>query len=105
MGSAVIARTADEMEAETDVVIDAENCDVMDAKTTDEMTNEKDAEILETKTRAPPMTGEVPPHHLVSPRVCVTRTKSARSYSTKTGRGQSANFLIGDHQGFPGEAQ
>ena len=30
-----------------DVVMDAENGDVMDAKTTDEMTNDKDAEILE----------------------------------------------------------
>ena len=46
MGSAEIARTTDEMEAEMDVVMDAGNCDVMDAKTTDEMTNEKDAEIL-----------------------------------------------------------
>ena len=39
MGSAEIARTTDEMEAEMDVVMDAENGDVMDAKTTDEITN------------------------------------------------------------------
>ena len=37
----------DEMKAEMDVEIDAENGDVMDAKTTEEITNEKDAEILE----------------------------------------------------------
>ena len=35
MGSAEIAKTTDEMEAEMDVEMDAENGDVMDAKTTD----------------------------------------------------------------------
>ena len=65
------------MEAEMNVEIDAENGDVMDTKTTDEMTNETDAEILETETRVPTMSGEVPPHHLDSPRVRVTRTRSA----------------------------
>ena len=34
MGSAEITKTTDEMEAEMDVVMDAENNDVMDAKTT-----------------------------------------------------------------------
>ena len=53
MGSAEIARTTDEMEAEMDVVMDAKNGDAMDAKTTDEMTNQNDAEILETETREP----------------------------------------------------
>ena len=48
MGSAEIARTTDEMEAEIEVVTDAENGDGMVAKTTNEMTNEKDAEILQT---------------------------------------------------------
>ena len=47
MDSAEIAKTTEEMEAEIDVVTDAEYGDVMDAKTTAEMTNEKDAEILE----------------------------------------------------------
>ena len=51
MSSAEIAKTTDEMEAE----MDAGNGDVMDAKTTAEMTNEKDAEILETETRVPTM--------------------------------------------------
>ena len=64
------------MEAEMDVVMEAENGDVMDAKTTDEMTNVKDAEILETETRVPTMSEDVPPHHLDSPRVRVTRTKA-----------------------------
>ena len=40
MGSAELARRTDEMEAKMDVVMDAENGDVMDAKTTNEMTNE-----------------------------------------------------------------
>ena len=88
MGSAEIAMTRDEMETEMDVVMDrengdamdAENGDAMDAKTTAEMTNEKDAEILEIETRAPHMHGEVPPHHLNSPRVCVERKKSPWSY-------------------------
>ena len=35
MGSAEIAKTTDKMEAEMDVVIDAVNGDMMDAKTTD----------------------------------------------------------------------
>ena len=39
MDSAEIARTTDEMEAEIYFVIDANIGDVMDAKTTDEMTN------------------------------------------------------------------
>ena len=38
----------DKMEAERDAVTDAENGYVMDAKTTAEMTNEQDAEIIET---------------------------------------------------------
>ena len=42
MGSAEIAKTPDEMEAEMDVEMDAENGDVMDAKTTDEMINAND---------------------------------------------------------------
>ena len=74
MGSAEIERTTDEIEAEMDVVMDAENGGVLDAKTTNEMTNEKDAEILETETRVPHMSGEVPPHNLESPRVRVTQT-------------------------------
>ena len=55
MDSAEIATTTDEMEAEMDVEMDAENGDVMDAKTTDEMTNEKGADIFETETRVPLM--------------------------------------------------
>ena len=42
MGSAEIAKTTDEIEAEMDVVMDAENGDVMDAKTTEKMTNAND---------------------------------------------------------------
>ena len=42
--SAEIATTIVEMDAE----MDADNGDVMDSKTTDEITNEKDAEILDT---------------------------------------------------------
>ena len=61
MGSAEIAMTRDEMETEMDVVMDrengdamdAENGDAMDAKTTNEMTNEKDADIFETEKRVP----------------------------------------------------
>ena len=87
MGSAETARTTDEMEAVMDVDMDAENGDVMDANATDEITNEKDAEILETEKRVPLMTGEVHPHHLDSPRVRVTRTKSAGSYTARTRRG------------------
>ena len=75
-----------EMEAEMDVEIDAENGDVMDAKTTEEITNEKDAAILDIETRAPLMSGEVPSHHLDSPRIRVRRTKSAGSYHAKTMR-------------------
>ena len=96
MGSAEIAMTTDEMEAE--------DGDVMDAKTTDEMTNEKDAEVLETERRVPPMNGEVPPHHLDSPRVHVTRTKSAGSYPARSRRGQSADHVKGDHPGIPGRS-
>ena len=50
MCSAEIARTTDEMEAEMDVDMEPENWDEMDAKTTDEMTNEKDAYIFKTET-------------------------------------------------------
>ena len=50
MDSAEIARTTDEMEVEMDVVMDAENGDGIDAKSTDEMTNEKDAYIFKTET-------------------------------------------------------
>ena len=46
-GSAEIARMTDEMEAEMYVDMDADNGDVMDAKTTDEMKSKKDAEILD----------------------------------------------------------
>ena len=53
MGSAEIAMTTDEMEAETDVKMDAEIGDVMDAKTTDETANGKDAQILDTETCVP----------------------------------------------------
>ena len=75
MGSVEIAMIT----ADMDVEMDAENGDVLDAKTTDEMTNGRVAEVLEIETRVPPMDGEVPPHHLDSPRVRVTRTKSAGS--------------------------
>ena len=101
MGRAEIAKTTDEMEAEMDVVMDAENGDVIDATKTAEMTNEKDAEILETETRVPHMSGEVPPHHLDSPRVRVTRTKNAESYPAKTRTGQSADHVNGDHPLIP----
>ena len=53
MGSAEISRTTDEMEAETDVEMDAKNGELTDAKTNDEMTGDKDAEILVTETRVP----------------------------------------------------
>ena len=61
MGSAEITMTSDEIEAEMDVVMDrengdamdSENGDAMDAKTTNEMANEKDADIFETETRVP----------------------------------------------------
>ena len=76
MDSAEIAMTTDELEAEMDVEMDAENGDVMNAKTTDEMTNEKNAKMLKTETREPHMTGEVPPDHPDSPRVRVTRRKA-----------------------------
>ena len=107
MCSAEIAKTTDEMEADMDAVMDAGNGDVMEAETTAEMTNEKDAEILETKTRVPPMSGDFPPHHLDSPRVRVTRTKSAGSYHARTCRGPSADHVNGDRPRIPaqGEAQ
>ena len=54
MGSAEIAITTDEMEAEMDVV--------MYAETTDEMTNEKDAETRDRDARTP-VSGEVATHH------------------------------------------
>ena len=69
MGSAEIAKMTDKTEAERDAVTDAENGDVMDAKTTAEMTNERDAEILESETRLPTMSEEVPPHHLTRHKV------------------------------------
>ena len=101
MGSAEIAKTTDEMEAEMDAVIDAENGNVMDAKTTAEITHEKYAEILEIETRVPPMSGEVHPPHLDSPRVRVTRMKNAESYPAKTRTGQSADHVNGDHPLIP----
>ena len=91
MGSAEIARTTDEMKIEMDVVLDAENGDVIDAKTTDEMTKEKDAEILETKTRVPHTNGGVPSSHPVSLRVCVTRMKSGGSLPARTRKGQTSD--------------
>ena len=84
--------------------MDAENGGVMDATTTDEKTSGKDAEILDTETRVPHMTGEVPPHHPDSPRVRVTRTKSAGNYPARTRRGQSADHVNGDHPGIPGRS-
>ena len=69
MGSAELARTTDQMEAEMYFVMDAENGDVTDTKTTDEMTNDKDAKILDTETRVPTMSGKVPPHHLTRHKV------------------------------------
>ena len=56
MGSGEIARTKVEIEAE----MDAENSDWMDANTTVEMTNVKDAETLKTETRIPSTTGGGP---------------------------------------------
>ena len=53
MGSAEIAKTTYEMEAEMDVEMDADNGELTDAKTNDEMTDDKDAEILVTETRVP----------------------------------------------------
>ena len=52
MESAEIATTIVEMGAD----MDAQNGDVTDAKTTDEMTRWKDAEIPETDTWVPTMT-------------------------------------------------
>ena len=102
-GKAEIARTTDEMEADMIVVMDAENGDMMDAKTTDDMTNVKDAEILETDTRVPSMSGDVPPHHLDSPRVRVRRTKSAGSYPARTRRSPSADHVNGNRLGIPAQ--
>ena len=93
MDSAEIATTTDEMEAELYV----ENGAMMDAKTTYEITRCKDAEMLETETRVPLMAGEVPSHHLVSPRARVTLMKSAGSYHAGTMRGLSADHVTGDH--------
>ena len=81
------------MDVEREVEMDAENGDVMDAKATDEMTNEKDAEIIETEKCVPLMTRAVPLHHLDSPRVRVMRTTSAESYSASTRRCLSADHV------------
>ena len=84
--------------------MDAVIGDVMDAKTTDKMTSGKDAEIFETETRVPTMTGGVPPHHFDSSRVCVTRSTCAVNSPARTRRGLSSDHVMGYRPGISGRS-
>ena len=105
MGSAVIAMTRNEMEADTDVDMDAENGDVMDTEVIDEITNKKDTETVEAEKCVPTITGEVLPHHLDSPRVHVTLMRNAGVTPQRPGEVRAPTTRREITHVFTGEAQ